>query len=1526
MTRRTPRSFLAAPLAGALVVGALSAATLPGPAAHAAPTCTDGAVVGTEPVSLGVGCLGNLDPAALGTGLAFGYDGDTPRDGLAGATAGGSGGPHEGWGVADTAGGAEGHVAGGSSDNLTLVDFTVNPGGDGRDAAVSSTVAVGDTFEVTHDYRPSTQEGVYVVDVAIENVSDTFTEVLYRRVADLDVDPTGGDEVVTLQSGSAEDLVHLSDDGRASASPTAGESQVLTAADAIDAGPGDLGVLADLDLGPLPVGATKRFSLLYGATFNEQLALDALYALGAEAYALGQNSDPEGPEVGTPATYFLGFTAIAGTDMAAPTANDDSYTVTAGQTRTLAVSLNDLADPSVPDPRLEIVRVDPGFNGTVTCGTGACDYTPDAGATSDSFQYLLSDGHGGFDLGQVSITVEPGDQPAATNDARPTITGSGVVGEVLIGDMGTWTSTGAADGSDLSYARRWLVDGTPVAGETGFSYVPRPADVGKDVVFEVTVSRDGAEDVTEVSDPVTVVDEAAATNDVRPSISGTPVFDQELTGDDGSWTSGGEADGSDLTFTRRWLVDGAPAGTGTTYTPVAEDVGKQVVFEVTASRAGADDVVAVSDPVTVAAADAPELGDGGPRGIQTFPVRPTEVVSVSPGSWTPVPDSFSYVWEYQDWEGSPWAVFATTQEARVPVDLVFRNREGAVRVTVTAHRAGHASGTHVFRVLDDAIEGLPANTPLANPVLGGDASLGGTVTSTQGDWAETDGWTFHYNWYVNDAYEFNTTTDSSLFLDPDHVLFDAGRPLQDGDEIRVIVLALKMGHQVRTSFLDVEPLVIGRDATTVVSPPSITGTPKVRETLTLVPAVFEDDTVEVETTWYYRWPSRFGRRRVLQEGGTSVVLPDTVAGYLVEVEQVARRDGFGSVRATSDAVGPVRGLPQLINANARPTVAPQVGIESAQTTADWVALEPTRVPVADVTQTVEWLVEGVVVGTGERYTPSPDQVGGRLAARLTAVKDGYADGRFTLPFGAIRPADTGEAVLDLTVVRADDPSRRVDTAVVLCSDFGCVHEYADDGLLTVSVPARASGTDATLRLSASSLLQKRVSLTLTGGETTELTVQMRAPAPISDDADLSDSDTRGLDTDGDGVDDEEAHNVTQTDPQTLTVNGCAGLTGRTWTVVFDDGTEPMNGVLTETDPGVYVGEIPGFTTTGWAQIVTDVPSECGGEDPVDLYLYIDPSGIVADQFGRPIPAADVTLLKAVDDEGTTLFLPVDDGDETVMDPSVNVRNPSVTDSTGFFRWDVVAGDYQVRVSNATSGGVACAITTTPAMEVPPERVDLLVRTDCDGAERPEPTTAPVVTGDAEVGGTLSATSGEWAAPLVPQRVVWLRDGQAVATGGTYDVTEADLGASLVARAYAVRPDYVQEHGLGDVVEFLPTWADTAAVVVEDVASAASSVRAKLLGKKIRAGQKPLVRVRVRSEGEARPTGRVVVVLKGKGKTRKVTARRSVVLDGGRPVVKVRLPRLRKPGRYVVRVRYRGDALTEPSTAKQQVLRVTKKRR
>ncbi|MEC9051464.1 MAG: Ig-like domain-containing protein, partial [Actinomycetota bacterium] len=996
------------------------------------------------------------------------------------------------------------------------------------------------------------------------------------------------------------------------------------------------------------------FTLYYGAAPQESLALEALYALDAEAYALGQNSDPEGPSEGTPVTYLLGFSGLGGTPMRAPHAGEDTYTVPPGETSTLLVTLNDAPDGSVPSTGLEIAWVEQGWGGTVTCGTATCDYTPSPGSLSDYFRYLLSDGHGGFAIGEVTILVEE-PEPAAENTEPPSITGSGVVGEELTGHDGDWTSTGEPDGSDLTFDRQWLKDGSPIPGEIGSTYTPVEADLGHELTFQVVAGRPDADPVVATSDPVTVTDERAATNDVRPSISGSGEVGGTLFGDDGSWTSGGGGDGSDLTFARQWLRDGSPVdgATGESYTPGSGDVGSQITFRVTVSRAGADDVVATSDPVTVyrpvaAEATSPPtisgsgvfgeeltgtdgewvstgtaggsdlsfsrrwLRDGSPIPGATGPTytpvaddvdhdlvlevrasRPGAddstatsapltitpaaapvplldgvipltgrverfgTVSVAAFDWDLEPDSVSYRWEsispsgeYADMpNGSASSVYIEHAVATIsPGARLFAN--GGLRVTVTARRAGHEDA-----VLTRSVYGTLA-PPLVVPevpALSGVPALGETLSVDPASVgvlpADTE---YEVYWYVNGVFQTSRVGTGDFLLDPSMELRGLEHDrLRDGDRVGVRIIAIQPGR-VPSKFSHLAEVTLGLPAGTVTAPPGILGTPKVGETLTVDPAGFDladgvdPRDVDVTTTWFVRWRS-VGVRRQVQSDSETFVLPDWAAGYYVEVEQTLSADRRTSVTAASDPVGPVAARPMLVaRLDSRPV--PRAGTETGLDTLRWQAYPQTE-PITDVDTQVTWLVDGVEVADAPTYTPGDAQVGGYLSARVHGTKDGYSDGRTTVPLGKVRPADEDEAVLDIRVVRSDDPLVRTAANVVICSAFTCLSSYAEDGTTTITAPASTSGTEFSLKVyPGASLIEHHGSVTLTGGQTTELTVELDAPTPLDPDIGLSDAGSREIDTDGDGIADTEVPSVYYRDPQTVTLRGCTGLTGRVWRV------------------------------------------------------------------------------------------------------------------------------------------------------------------------------------------------------------------------------------------------------------------------------------------------------------------------------------------------------------------------------------------
>ena len=242
----------------------------------------------------------------------------------------------------------------------------------------------------------------------------------------------------------------------------------------------------------------------------------------------------------------------------------------------------------------------------------------------------------------------------------------------------------------------------------------------------------------------------------------------------------------------------------------------------------------------------------------------------------------------------------------------------------------------------------------------------------------------------------------------------------------------------------------------------------------------------------------------------------------------------------------------------------------------------------------------------------------------------------------------------------------------------------------------------------------------------------------------------------------------------LEIPGCeTGASSGTWTLTLVDGTVVGTGDLAQGAEGNLHGTIPAvYPNHGDATITTTMM--CSGETGAGptFDIYIDPSGNVVDQYGAPIEGATVSLLRSDTEDGDYTVVP--DG-SNLMSPS-NRTNPDTTDVEGFFHWDVLPGWYKVGAEAAS-----CTPVTTHAMQVPPERIDLVLKMTCDRAA-PTAVTAPAVTGTPQVGNTLTVSDGIYRNGDLPTGTQWLRNGVATgSTGSTYLLTLADFGANVSAR-------------------------------------------------------------------------------------------------------------------------------------------------
>lgn len=261
------------------------------------------AVIDNGTIQLGVDTFGQLNVAVPGdviglTDLRTGWEATSP------------GCLCEGWGVgiADTAENGSANNAFGVS-GLTAVSFVA----DGNSA--TSVTEMGTSLRITHKFAPTPEtDDLYRVSVTIENISGAAVgDLRYRRVMDWDVEPTPFNEFVTIGgTAAATAVLFASNNGFASGNPLSGASDIGAVGDFIDYGPADHGALFDFGFGSLAVAGIFSFDIFYGASLTEAGAFNALNAVGAEVYSLGQANDDVFGGGRDRSTFIFGFSGVGG--------------------------------------------------------------------------------------------------------------------------------------------------------------------------------------------------------------------------------------------------------------------------------------------------------------------------------------------------------------------------------------------------------------------------------------------------------------------------------------------------------------------------------------------------------------------------------------------------------------------------------------------------------------------------------------------------------------------------------------------------------------------------------------------------------------------------------------------------------------------------------------------------------------------------------------------------------------------------------------------------------------------------------------------------------------------------------------------------------------------------------------------------------------------------------------------------------------------------------------------------------------
>jgi type IV pilus assembly protein PilY1 len=257
----------------------------------------------------------------------------------------------EGWGAGILSTGTSGY-ANVSTDfganNLTLVSFTATPSTATSVVRINNSLGVP-VLEVTHHYHPNAfTSHLYQVDVSIKNLGAGLAagDLVYRRVMDWDVEPTSFSEFVTIKGvptalgiANGNNVRRTGNDGFDTANPLASISggtifgggctlASMLNSNFTDCGPADHGAVFDFEFEALASGATRMFSIFYGAAPSEAAADAARFAVDGNPltedislYSYGQCNpgafpfEPCGgpaPTAGGPATFIFGFGSAGG--------------------------------------------------------------------------------------------------------------------------------------------------------------------------------------------------------------------------------------------------------------------------------------------------------------------------------------------------------------------------------------------------------------------------------------------------------------------------------------------------------------------------------------------------------------------------------------------------------------------------------------------------------------------------------------------------------------------------------------------------------------------------------------------------------------------------------------------------------------------------------------------------------------------------------------------------------------------------------------------------------------------------------------------------------------------------------------------------------------------------------------------------------------------------------------------------------------------------------------------------------------
>jgi len=418
------------------------------------------------------------------------------------------------------------------------------------------------------------------------------------------------------------------------------------------------------------------------------------------------------------------------------------------------------------------------------------------------------------------------------NTSLPTISGTATEGQTLTATNGSWTH------SPTSYTYKWLrCDSTgancsAIGSATSQTYKLVSTDVGHKLKAEVAAHNAGGEG-SATSAASEVVLPLPPTNTSLPTIGGSTVEGQTLTGANGTWSR------SPTSFDYQWLrcdstgANCAAIGSATSqiYELIPADVGHMLKIEVTARNAGGEGSATSAASALVTELALVPVNTALPE-IEGQPVV-ERTLTAKHGAWENGPTSYAYQWLRCAGSCSP--ISGATGQTYV---LTTEDAFYAIRVEVTAE---NAKGSGSARSEPTATIEYAAPVDLTKPTIEGAAVENQILTASHGDW-ENNPFTHGYQWLRCDSEGHACTAISG------------------GTGASILTTSADVGHTLEvevTAYTSGGTATATSDPTAVVEPPAptnsiaptISGTATEGQTLTAANGTWTHS----PTSFTYKW-------------------------------------------------------------------------------------------------------------------------------------------------------------------------------------------------------------------------------------------------------------------------------------------------------------------------------------------------------------------------------------------------------------------------------------------------------------------------------------------------------------------------------------------------------------------------------------------------------------------------------------------------------------------------------------------------